>query len=251
MVKKLVHFIYKHCDLILVPSLGYIDNIRNYNVVNEKVLYWPQWGEELIYSNNNKRNSVEKLPEGFCIVFAGNIGAAQGLDIIIDAARLLKKYSDIYWIIIGDGRMKPWLEEQIDRYDLKNNIIMLGQKPLEMMPDYFLQADCLFVSLKHDPVFSLTLPAKVQTYLAAGKPIVAALDGEGARVINESGGGLTSPSNDPHKLADNIIALYSMEKSERIQLGIDGRRFFEDHFRSKVLLDSLIDIFKDLLKCAD
>lgn len=241
LIKLMVNYIYKNCDQILVPSKGFIENIRNYNIASSRISYWPQWAEEIFASYKNiKKQPIEKLPSGFRIVFAGNIGAAQGLEVIIETASILKVYKDIYWIIIGDGRMKTWLENQIIKYKLNRNIIMLGRKPIEIMPEYFLNADCLFVSLKHDPVFSLTLPAKIQTYLAAGKPIIATIDGEGARVINNAKAGFVSPSDDPQKLADNILKIYKMRKPSRIKIGLNGRRYYENNFKSDFLLNQLI-----------
>jgi colanic acid biosynthesis glycosyl transferase WcaI len=248
-IKIIVNYIYKNCDKILVPSKGFIRNIKNYNIDSSKITYWPQWAEEIFsFDKNISRQSIEKLPTGFRIVFAGNIGTAQGLEIIIDAAKILKAFKNIYWIIIGDGRMKEWFEDNIKKYHLAKNIFMLGRKPIEIMPEYFLSADCLFLSLKQDPVFSLTLPAKIQTYLACGKPIVAAIDGESVSIINNAKAGLTSPSSDPQKLADNVLKLYKMKKSERNQFGLNGRRYFEKHFKSDLLLTKLISIFENIIK---
>ena len=246
-IRLLVNYIYKNCDKILVPSRGFISNIKSYGIDDKHIIYWPQWAEEIFNSKNYDNYEIEKLPDGFKIFFAGNIGAAQGLDVIINAAILLKEYKKIYWIIIGDGRMKPWLEEQIDKYNLNENIILLGRKPIEMMPIYFLAADCLFLSLKNDPIFSLTLPAKIQTYLACGKPIIAAIDGEAANVIADSKSGLSCGSNDPQKLAEIVIQLYQMNEDDRIRMGRNGFEYYEKHFKSDLLLNKLINIFRDLL----
>jgi colanic acid biosynthesis glycosyl transferase WcaI len=247
-IKLLVNYIYKNCDKILVPSRGFISNIKSYGIDDQNIIYWPQWAEEIFNSKNYDNYDIEKLPDGFKIFFAGNIGAAQGLDIIINAAKLLRGYKKIYWIIIGDGRMKPWLEEQIDKYNLNENIILLGRKPIEMMPNYFLAADSLFLSLKNDPIFSLTLPAKIQSYLACGKPIIAAIDGEAANVIADSKSGLSCGANDPDKLAEIVIQLYQMSEDDRITMGRNGFEYYEKHFKSDLLLKKLINIFNDLLK---
>ena len=246
-IRLLVNYIYKNCDKILVPSRGFISNIKSYGIDDKHIFYWPQWAEEIFNSKNYNNYEIEKFPDGFKIFFAGNIGAAQGLDVIINAAILLKEYKKIYWIIIGDGRMKPWLEEQIDKYNLNANIILLGRKPIEVMPNYFLAADSLFLSLKNDPIFNLTLPAKIQTYLACGKPIIAAIDGEAANVIADSKSGLSCGSNDPEKLAEIVIQLYQMNEDDRIRMGRNGFEYYEKHFKSDLLLKKLINIFNDLL----
>jgi len=248
LVAKVVNYIYRNCDRILVPSKGFISNIQQYNVDLSKIIYWPQWGEEIFNLNEKNGSQIEKLPAGFKIIFAGNIGAAQGLDIVIDAAVVLRKYSDISWIIVGDGRMKSSFDEQIYKNNLQNTIIMLGRKPLEMMPDYFSLADCLLVTLKHDPIFSLTLPAKIQTYLASGKPIIAAIDGEGARVIDEAEAGFTCPSNDSKSLAAIVLKMYNTEKKDRINMGLKGKVYFEKNFKSDFLLKQLLKIFNEIKK---
>ncbi len=247
-VGKMVYFIYKNCDKILVPSKGFIDNIKKYNISDSKIIYWPQWGEDIFNVKPEGDLQAEILPNGFKIMFAGNIGAAQGLEIIIDVAEKLKKYSDIYWIIIGDGRMKLLLEEHIRDRDLQENIIMLGRKPLEMMPDYFSLADCLFLSLKNEPVFSLTLPAKIQTYLACGKPVIAAIDGEGARVVNDAKAGFTCSYNNPDCLAAIVIKMYNLDRESRSKIGINGREYFEKNFNSNSLLTQLLSIFSNEVK---
>lgn len=246
-ISLLVNYIYKNCDKILVPSRGFISNIKSYGIDYQNIIYWPQWAEEIFNLKTRDNYEIEKLPDGFKIFFAGNIGAAQGLEVIINAAILLREYKKIYWIIIGDGRMKPWLEEQIDKYNLNENIILLGRKPIEMMPSYFLAADSLFLSLKNDPIFSLTLPAKIQSYLACGKPIIAAIDGEAANVIADSKSGLSCGANDPDKLAEIVIQLYQMNEDDRSRMGRNGFSYYEKHFKSDLLLNKLINIFHDLL----
>ena len=116
------------------------------------------------------------------------------------------------------------------------------------MPRYFALADAMLVTLKKDPIFSLTIPAKVQSYLACGKPIIAALDGEGSRVVEEAGAGLTASAEDSRLLAANVKRMYNLSESERHEMGLQGRRYFEKHFeRSHLLarLDGWMKEFKE------
>ena len=172
-------------------------------------------------------------------MFAGNIGVAQDFATILEAAEKLKGYPDIHWVIIGDGRMRPWVETQVKKRGLAKRIHLLGRHPVQAMPRYFSLADALLVTLRKAPIFELTIPSKVQPYLACAKPIVAALDGEGARVIKEAEAGVTCPSGDPEALSEAVLALYSMPKKEREAMGLRGREYFEKHFERTMLLGRL------------
>jgi colanic acid biosynthesis glycosyl transferase WcaI len=115
----------------------------------------------------------------------------------------------------------------------------LGRYPAEAMPGFFALADVLLVTLKKDPVFAVTIPSKIQSYLACGRPIVAAVDGEGARVIAESGGGLTVPAGDAEALAGVVLKMYAMPKPDLQKMGQLSRKYFERHFERSNLLDKL------------
>ena len=172
-------------------------------------------------------------------MFAGNIGAAQDFATILAAAERLRAQRDIHWTILGDGRMQGWVEAEIARRNLGDTVHLLGRHPVRSMAQFFASADVMLVTLKQDPVFALTIPSKVQSYLACGRPIVAALDGEGARVIEESGAGIAASAGDAGALAEGVLRLYRMPKAEREAMGAQGRRYFEQHFERNLLLARL------------
>lgn len=237
-VKKIVRFIYKHCDQILVSSPGFIKQIEAMGVDESQINYWPQWTEysyQIVPIEENSAESKE-MPSGFRVMFAGNIGTAQGFKTIIEAANKLKDFSAIHWVIIGDGRMKPWIEEQVRLRKLENTVHLLGKRPIEAMSNYFAWADVLLVSLKSDPVFALTLPAKIQSYMACGRPILACLDGEGAMVVKESGAGISCPADDHESLAECVLKMFNLTDAERKEMGLRGRVYFEKHFTRDILL---------------
>lgn len=249
-VESLVRFIYKGCDRILVQSKAFIQPTEAMGVERERIYYFPNSAEELYQPLELEEDATERasMPKGFKVMFAGNIGAAQDFKTILDAAELLKKHSDIYWIILGDGRMRPWVETQIKERGLTANIHLLGKHPVESMPRYFSLADVMLVTLKKDPIFALTIPSKVQSYLACGKPIIAALDGEGSRVIEEAQAGLTSLAENSKLLAENVKAMYNMPESERLHLGRQARKYFESHFERSILLKKLDDWMVELIE---
>ncbi len=237
-VEKLVRFIYKHCDHILVQSTAFSDSIIRRGIEKERISYLPNSIENLFKPMPKDESQVSNLniPAGFKVMFAGNIGAAQDFQTIVNAADNLKEYKDIQWIILGDGRLRSWAEEEVKKRGLTKCVHFLGRYPLEDMPAFFACADAMLVTLKRDPIFALTIPSKVQSYMACGKPIIAALDGEGAKVVDTAGAGLTCPSESPVELADRVLELYRMPESSRKEMGERGIVYCKENFgREKVL----------------
>jgi len=179
------------------------------------------------------------MPDGFCVTFAGNIGAAQDFRTILSAAELLKDQTEINWVIIGDGRMFTWVKRQVIKRGLSKTVHLLGRYPAKAMPRFFALSDVLLVTLKKEPIFALTIPSKVQSYLACSKPIVAALDGEGARVVKEAGAGMACNAENPKALAEAVLKLYNIPKADRKEMGKKGRSYFEKHFEREMLLNRL------------
>ena len=241
LVNRLVRFIYNSCDFILIQSKAFRDSIKNFGVNENKIKYFPNSAESIYVpiENNRDNNYKNILPNGFRVIFAGNIGVAQSMETIVRAAEILKEYSTIQWIIIGNGRRKAWLEDEIKKQNLESNMHLLGQKPLEEMPYYFAAGDILLATLKRNPIFSLTIPSKIQSYLACGKPIVASIDGETANVIKESGAGIAVEAENPKILAEAVLKLYSMQDKEREEMGKLGRKYFEKNFESTKLIAKL------------
>jgi colanic acid biosynthesis glycosyl transferase WcaI len=240
-IGKLTQFIYRHCDRILVQSRAFIPSVKKLGVAETKIHYLPNPVDEFNYQMNEVEfSTIEKmLPTGFRIMYGGNIGAAQSFATILQAAIILKDKTDIHWIVIGDGREKDWLSQQIVNNDLQNTLHLIEKKPPEQMPYYFSLADALLVSLKKDPVFSLTIPSKLQTYMRCGRPIIAALDGEAARIVEESATGVISAAEDAQSLANNVLTLYNMQAYEREKMGQNGKAYFEQHFDRQHLLNQL------------
>jgi glycosyltransferase involved in cell wall biosynthesis len=241
LVESLVRRIYRQCDRILVQSEAFRTPIERLGVKREHILYFPNSAEPFYKPLCLERDAPEHrhLPSGFRVVFGGNIGKAQSFETILDAAELLRNRQDIHWIILGDGRMFSWVHAEVRKRGLDKTVHLLGRFPAEVMPRYFALADVLLVTLRKQPNFSLTIPSKVQSYLACGKPIVAALGGEGARVIQEAGAGLTATPEDAKAVADAILVMYQMPEDARRMMGLRGRSYFETHFERALLLERL------------
>lgn len=239
LVAHLVKFIYQRCDRILVQAKSFSDSVQQYGGEKTKIVYFPNSAESLFTTPSSTTTTISPLPEGFKIMFAGNIGAAQDFETIIDAAERLQSHKDIHWIIVGDGRMRAWAEAEVKKRALSDNVHFLGRYPLETMPSFFSHADALLVTLKKEPIFAFTIPSKIQSYLACSRPVVAALDGEGANVIKEAGAGFICPGGAPDELAQAVLKMYETPKSGREKMGASGKAYYEANFDRDMLLDRL------------
>jgi glycosyltransferase involved in cell wall biosynthesis len=254
-IASLVSFIYQGCDRVLVQSRAFVDRVRALGAPSGRVLYYPNSAEELY--RPVLRGPVpgsRALPDGFRVMFAGNIGAAQSFETILAAAETLRDHHEIHWLILGDGRQLSWVQEEVARRGLLHCVHLLGRYPVESMPDWFAQADVLLVTLKKDPIFALTIPSKLQSYMACGRPILAALEGEGARVVEEARAGIVVAAEDASAMAKAVLQLSLMPPLEREAMGQNGRRYFLQEFDRDTLLVRLDSWMRDLVgeapKCA-
>ena len=248
LVERLVRFIYRSSDRILVQSQAFIKAVAALTDRHERIQYYPNLYEPSVSNKAGLAvaNFVSTLRAHFCIVFAGNLGTAQALDNIIAAARQLLPYEQIRIVLVGSGSQDDWLAKQCKIHGL-NNVILAGRFDAADMPPIFSAAQALLVSLRPDPTFSLTIPSKVQAYLAAGRPIIAALDGEGARIVNEAGAGLCSAAGDVEGLVSNVLKLFRMSASERNEMGQSGKHYFQQHFSPDMLADKLLEHFNEVI----
>lgn len=248
-VRKLVCFIYRHCDRILIQSKAFSPSVLRLVSCPDCIHYFPNTAEELYQPVHLEHDASEheKVTSGFRVMFAGNIGAAQDFGTILEAAERLKDYSEIQWVIIGDGRKRGWVEEEIAKRDLGKTVHLLGRYPIESMPRFFSLAHVLLVTLKDEPIFALTIPSKIQSYLACAKPIIACLNGEGARVVEEASAGLTCPAENHEALAEAVLKMYRLPESIRTDMGNKGREYFLREFERNVLLDRLEEMMKEVV----
>jgi len=237
----LVTFIYNQCDLILAQSKSFIPQIRHYCKKEINVEYFPSWSDAMF--NFDKIDFAKEIPVSesvFSIMFTGNIGEAQDFPAILDAAEALKGNVQIRWLIVGEGRMSEWVRSEIIKRGLEQCFLMVGSYPIYRMPSFYRHADALLVSLKAESIFKMTLPGKIQSYLAAGIPVLAMLDGEGAEIILRSGAGIVSPAGNGHALADAIMKMINMDAEERRAMGKSGLAFSRKEFNREVLISKLL-----------
>ncbi|MBW3569604.1 MAG: glycosyltransferase family 4 protein [Gemmatimonadetes bacterium] len=250
-VERLVRRIYRGSDLILVQSEAFAPSVARLAGGDERIRYFPNTAEAFYRPVPREAAAgLPPLPDGFRVMLAGNIGAAQDFGTVLAAAERLRDRPDVHWLVVGDGRMRQWVQEQVAARGLGGTVHLLGPHPPERMPGFFAHADVLLASLRRDPIFASTIPSKVQSYMACARPIIAALDGEGARVVEESGAGLACPASDPDALADRVRTLAALPAAERARMGERGRAYFLEHFEREMLLDRLNGWMEELVNGA-
>jgi glycosyltransferase involved in cell wall biosynthesis len=244
----MVRQIYRGCDRVLIQSPGFRQPIEKQAVPPNKIVEFPNWAESLYEPVELPEDAPERteLPEGFRILFAGNIGTSQSFPTILQAAELCRDEAELKWVILGDGREKASVEQEVKSRGLENIVHLLGRRPVESMPRYFAAADVLLLTLKRDPAFARVIPSKLQSYLACGKPVLGGLDGDGASVISESHAGLVVPAEDAQTLATAARRMLHSSPEERIQWGQNGLRYSQDHFNRQGLIDHLEELFREV-----
>lgn len=244
---KMVRQIYKNSDKVLVQSEAFIPSVIDKGVSLKLIRYVPNWAEDLFTINNDVEKSkyLNIIPDGFKVMFAGNIGEAQDFESILKAAVLTKELPDIKWLVVGDGRKKSWVENEINRLGLSKTVFLLGRYPVSEMPSLFIHADIMLLTLKENPIFSMTIPSKVQSYMASGKPIVGMLNGIGADVIRNANSGYVSNAGDYNGLSKNVTNAYKLESRVLLEMGLNGKKYYSENFSKKVIIDNLINIFQE------
>lgn len=201
----------------------------------------PQYCEDLYAQDVYEETLQRRLAGRFNVLFAGNISPAQNLSLLVECARRLKAEhrTDIRFVIVGDGMSRADLEQEIAQAGVTDWFVFEGQHPASDIPAYHTAADALFAALNASEDVGLTVPAKITSYLAAGRPCLVAVNGEAARVVEEAHAGLTSPAGDADRLYQNLLALSAMPAAQRAEMGRAGRTYYEAHFRRAPLLEQL------------
>ena len=239
--ESVVKSFYNNSEKILITSKGFKESIIKKGDFEKKIIYFPNWAEDTI-SEGNKDYSIPNLPEGFKIMLAGNLGESQDLKNILKAFLELKSYNKIKLILVGDGRKSSFINEFVKENNLNDTVFILGKYPLNTMASFFDKADAMLVTLKDDPIFNLTVPAKIQAYMSAGKPILGMINGESANIIKEANCGYTSSSGDYKSLSLNILKMANSSSDKLILMGNNSRVYFENNFRMKESISKLENI---------
>lgn len=245
-VEYLVRLIYRNVDLLLVQSEAFIQPVSEL-ASGTPVKYYPNSVDKSFSKvSNDTTPHVPGLEGNFSILFAGNIGAAQAVEVIVESAEILNaSHPDIQFVVLGDGSKRQWMLEEVKSRDL-NNLHLPGRFPIETMPSFLQKASALLVSLTDKKIFAQTVPSKIQAYMATGRPILASMNGEGARLISENGMGIASPAGDAKSLVDSILKLYNMSETDRNEMGGRGQEYYRLNYDHDKLLKELILEFETI-----
>lgn len=247
-IDKMVDYIYNKSDKIFATSPSFVEAIcnRTVPVSKEKVYFWPQYAEEF-YKPIDKVTAKTKATQygipnddSFKIIFTGNIGTAQGLQILPQAVQFLKN-ENIKIVMVGDGRYLNEFNEAVKKNGVSDKFIMISRQSAEKIPEILSACDAAFLSFAEDDLWTKTIPAKLQSYMACGMPIIASAEGETARIINESGCGLCSKLGNAEKLSKAIMA---MSKSDLMYMRKKSREYFENNFTKEMLMDEMDKYFE-------
>lgn len=243
-IGRIVQCIYHFCDTLLVQSRAFVEPVSAY-ACREKIVYYPNSidARPRVDSEPIPDTLRELLDQYFCVVFAGNLGTAQALDTLVQAAVCLRDDPQLRLVLIGSGSRLPWLKAQQQTLGLEN-LIMPGRFSMEAMPQIFKHASALLVSLNDEKPFSQTIPSKIQAYLAAGRPIIACMNGEGARIIEEANAGFASPAEQVLPLVENIRRMKVLSIVERSSMATSGKAYFDAHFDMHVQARRLIELLR-------
>ena len=245
-IQWMVDYIYKNCNEIFVTSPSFVKAVceRKKKVPENKVHYWPQYAEEF-YIPLEKR-SVEEIPEDDCfkVMFTGNVGFAQGLEILPKTAALLKEQEKkVLFCIVGEGRYLAQFKEEIQKLQVEEYFCLISRQPATRIPELLAAANAAFLSFMETKLFEMTIPAKLQSYMACGMPVIAAAGGESRRVIEEAECGMCSPCGDAESLAESIIKMMQLSEEELQKMKSKSREYFERYFEKQKLMDQVDQYF--------
>ncbi len=237
------HWHYRHVDKLVVLSEKMKDRlIEATGIAEGKITVLPQACEKIYEQEIEDKKLANRFKGKFNILFTGNISPAQSFETIINAAKQLKKekLNDINWIIVGDGMSRSWLEKQVSKSGLSRNFQFEGLKPMEDIPKYTNFSDILVGCLVKSDLLEATIPAKVLSYLAAGRPMVLAMDGEAQDLVNNViKCGYAGPTEDSSALAENIKRVYNLSPKTRQEMGKRAKDYHFKHFERNLILNKL------------
>lgn len=240
LINRMTNYIYANSNKIFTSSKSFKKTISQRGTPDNKIVYWPQYAEDYYSPISYAKDAVLPIPndEIFNFIFAGNIGYAQGLEILPKTAQILKSKGVIVrFNIVGDGRFKDSLINMSEKEDVSEMFNFIDKQPAKKIPEFIAVCDATLITLSENKIFEMTLPAKLQSYLACGIPVVVSGNGEIQKVIEESGAGLFCRAGDSHALSDVITDLISKSEQEMLLMGEKARSFYKKHYDKSMLLD--------------
>ena len=237
-VDKMVKNIYKQTDKILITSKRFREPIAAKGDFADKIIYFPNWSDDILEMDDSYE--TPQLPDGFKIMIAGNLGKSQNLEAVTEVMLGLKDVHEVKWVFVGGGSRREWLETFIKENGLGDSAVCLGQYPFQAMPAFYKQADAMLVTLRAGyPHLEAVVPARLQSYMSAGRPVLAMIGCGGADIIEESQCGYAVPAGDSKALIEVIKNKVLTNRESFRQMGENGRDFYMNHYRLNDCIDNL------------
>lgn len=241
-VDKIVIWVYKNSDKILISSKRFADLILPKGNFTDKIVYFPNWSDDILQTSTEEV-PIPALPDGFRIMIAGNLGTAQSLDCVAQAMLLLKETAEVKWVFVGDGSRKEWLESFINDNNLQDKAVCVGRYPASYMPYFYKQASAMLVTLRAGfPHLEAVVPARLQSYMSAGRPVLAMIGCGGADIIEESACGYSAPAENAEAFAELVCSVVLPDKEAFEKRGGNGREYYLKHFTKSHCIDNLCKI---------
>ncbi len=241
-VANAVSWIYRRCDLLLVSSPGFVEPVRALaKGARIELLLNPGDPE----AGEAPSSAVNKLPPGFTVVYAGNVGQAQSPETLVEAAERLKDHGNIALVVFGSGSRWEWLRQEVERRRLRN-LHLMGRLPRDDIAIVLRRASLLVTLLSRDPALARTIPSRISSYMAAARPLVVSMDGEGARLVEDAGAGVACPAEDPDALARAILELSTRPPAELEGIGRAARAFYDANFVPGMVGDRFRALMKSM-----
>lgn len=240
-VDKLVKGIYRQTDKILITSERFREPIAAKGDFRDKIIYFPNWSDDILQMDDSYE--IPQLPEGFKIMIAGNLGKSQNLEAVTEVMLGMKDVPEVKWVFVGGGSRREWLEAFIKENGLQDRAVCLGQYPFKAMPAFYKQADAMLVTLRAGfPHLEAVVPARLQSYMSAGRPVLAMIGCGGADIIEESQCGYAVPAGDSKALISIIKEKVLTDKDAFKKMGDNGREYYMKHFRLDMCIDNMENI---------
>lgn len=246
LIRKLSNHIYRKSDKIMVQSEAFIPVLKERGVPGDRLYYVPNWAEEIFEKGEYEQPDIDPFTGGskndFTIMFAGNMGEAQGIEHVIEAAYLTRHNPIIKWVFLGGGRNESYAIEKVKELNLTDTVRFYGRHHQTTMPWFYEKADIMLISLKDEYTFSLTIPARLQSFMAVGKPVLGFINGECAELIKKADCGFTSVAEDSIKLAELVTEISRLSSEELLAKGLNGQDFYRRNFMRSLIIDRVISI---------
>lgn len=248
LIRKFVTYLYDSSDLIYIQSESFRRKIELDCSQPKTIKYLPNWADKAFESHDVEDADFYQRKDGyFDFLFAGNLGEAQDLTNIVAAVSLIPEYYKFRVIVLGDGSSRIKFEQLVSESNLDDKFVFLGRRAICYMPSAFSKADALLVTLRNEPIFELTIPSKLQSYMASGKPIIGALSGAGAAVLKGAKAGLVASPGNPSELAEIMQEIVNYDSGVLSKMSSNARSYYNKEFRFSSIQKRLVEDMRDLL----